>query len=49
MTRVATLTPQHWHVLDYLMTAWKAALQGDSLSPLPPSPGDRERLMRSAA
>jgi transposase len=49
MTMVATLKPQHRHVLDYLTTACEAALQGQPTPSSLPSPCDLEQLMRPAA
>jgi transposase len=49
MTLVATLKQQHRQVLNYLTTACEAALQGQPIPSLLPSPGDLAQLMRPAA
>ena len=49
MTMVATLTQQRRHVLTYLTTACEAALQGQSIPSLLPSPADFAHLIRPAA
>jgi transposase len=49
MTMVATLKQQHRHVLNYLTTACEAALQGQPLPPLLPSPAELAQLMSPAA
>ena len=49
MTMVATLKQQHRHVLNYLTTACEAALQGQPLPSLLPSPAELAQLMSPAA
>jgi transposase len=49
MTMVATLKQQHLHVLDYLTAACEAALPGEPVPSLLPSPGDIQKLLRLAA
>ena len=49
MTMVATLKQQHRHVLNYLTTACEAALQGQPIPSLLPSPADLVQLIRPAA
>jgi hypothetical protein len=46
---VATLKPQHRHVLAYVTAACKAALCGEPVPSLPPTPADIEQGMRPAA
>jgi transposase len=48
-TMVATLKQQHRHGLNYLTTACEAALQGQPIPSLLPSPGDLVQLIRPAA
>jgi hypothetical protein len=49
MTVVATLKPQHRHVLDYVTAAGEAALWGVSAPSLLPLPADTEQGMCPAA
>ena len=49
MAMVATLKPPHRHVLHYLTTACEAALQGQPIPSLLPSPCDLAQLIRPAA
>jgi hypothetical protein len=49
ITIVATLRPQHRHVLDYRTTASEAALQGKPTPSLRPFPCDPEHPMRLAS
>ena len=49
MTLVATLKQQHRHALTSLTTACEAALQGQPIPSLLPSPADFAHLIRPAA
>jgi transposase len=49
MTVVATLKPQHRHVLDYITAACEAALCGALAPSLLPTPADIEQGLRPAA
>jgi len=49
MTVVATLKPQHCHVLDYLTAACTASLSGQPIPSLLPTPAAIEQLIRPAA
>jgi transposase len=49
MTVVATLKQQHRNVLDYVTTAWEAALRGEPAPSLLPTPDFLNQGMRSAA
>jgi transposase len=48
-TMVATLKQQHLHARDYLTAACEAALRGEPVPSLLPSPGDIQKLLRLAA
>ena len=49
MTVVATLTPQHRHVLDYLTAACEATLRGEPAPSLLPLPAASQQLLHPAA